>query len=771
MQLLYSATIPIVEFASVSILLDEASGERMIAASPMSTTPFSCLALDELDEYLMFVHNEKNMKEKAENPVSCAEQLAVDDIRHCTTPQIYRSEQSGLALYYWMQRDSDFSHNAFSVLMGSSGSRPASEKVLGVVVCVGVSGGAYPSSPLLRTIFSRIQDAVTMMKGMSGDPEDCKNSYKALLSTFLLSEDEERRTNSMVESQQISMELEADINDEESNSRKFGIKGKRPFGMKRGASTDLMNATFVSASSADKARLLEKRSAILSVIERDCTLRKYELRNHTVADGNNAAKSRRRKNKTDEVFRDFDFTSPKQAKSILAEVAAAAARSRPPTPVAKKPSLPQPHKDTLPKKLPLRNPSGSILAPPRASATSSRRATHSAKKKTSQPQAAFNVFDTGTDGDEKLNESFIEFPGLDETNNKAMATRQEQFVDSNKSHASESVLSQSMATRSTQSSTFDPFTTDDSSSLSNSLSSAPKSRSIDDLFQNHRNGRQRSLEDDSLSLRSKGPSSQSSVNKIHVNVALNEDLTCSYKQSKISSCTIEGVIQVQVKYDNNKEVPFALLLRDTSRHIRMIQENRRYAVDSSDSLSPTNEEDVGVDFKFVITVPNADNYFPIMRYKCSPELRPVPIRIQTRVRVSQEYCRVALQISSNPANEDELSDLTIIMGVPDEVRGESLITFPPGGVWNAPKRSVIWCVAELGDGEKFQLQAQFEIPEKHHAEAEREKPKFPVLVRCQCMYAQLSDIEMEVRNVDTSVPTEVIMKLARRFRLSHRERS
>ena len=32
--------------------------------------------------------------------------------------------------------------------------------------------------------------------------------------------------------------------------------------------------------------------------------------------------------------------------------------------------------------------------------------------------------------------------------------------------------------------------------------------------------------------------------KIQVNIALNEDLTCSYRQSRISSCTIEGVVQV-----------------------------------------------------------------------------------------------------------------------------------------------------------------------------------------------------------------------------------
>jgi hypothetical protein len=134
-------------------------------------------------------------------------------------------------------------------------------------------------------------------------------------------------------------------------------------------------------------------------------------------------------------------------------------------------------------------------------------------------------------------------------------------------------------------------------------------------------------------------------------------------------------------------------------------------------------------------------------------------------------CRVALQISSNPANEDDLTDLTIVMGVPLEVRGETLVTTPPGGLWNAAKRSVIWCVSQLGDGEKFQLQAEFEMNPDTSPLPPGSKPKFPVLVRCQCMYAQLSDVELEVTDIPDVYPADVAMKLARRFRLSHRERS
>jgi hypothetical protein len=111
------------------------------------------------------------------------------------------------------------------------------------------------------------------------------------------------------------------------------------------------------------------------------------------------------------------------------------------------------------------------------------------------------------------------------------------------------------------------------------------------------------------------------------------------------------------------------------------------------------------------------------------------------------------------------------MGVPPEIKGETLTTSPAGGVWNESKRSVVWCVAELGGGEKFQLVAQFRMDPESFAVAEAEKPKFPVLVRCQCMHSQLSAIELEVSDIPEIFPADVSMKLARRFRLSHRERS
>jgi hypothetical protein len=142
-------------------------------------------------------------------------------------------------------------------------------------------------------------------------------------------------------------------------------------------------------------------------------------------------------------------------------------------------------------------------------------------------------------------------------------------------------------------------------------------------------------------------------------------------------------------------------------------------------------------------------------------------RVQTRVKVDDNACRVALQISSNPNNSASLTDLTIIMIAPDVVIGESLLTQPAGGVWDEEKRGVVWCVSELSGGEKFQLQARFEMTKNRTS---KDILQFPVTVRCQCLFAQLSEIEMEVRDMPELYSAEVAMKVARRFRLSHREK-
>ena len=262
---------------------------------------------------------------------------------------------------------------------------------------------------------------------------------------------------------------------------------------------------------------------------------------------------------------------------------------------------------------------------------------------------------------------------------------------------------------------------------------------------------------------------------LDVNLALNEDLTCEYKRSKLSSLSVEGTLQVRVNTsykDGGKQqqeqeqspVPFSLVFQDHSGHIKALQENKKFVENVS------HEEDVARrEFTYTIKVPREEEYFPVVRYKCGSSLRPVPIRVQSRVRTQGKFCRVALQISSNPTNQSDLVHLTIIMSVPEGVRGSSVQCNPPGGVWNETKRVVLWCVSELAGGEKFQLQSIFEIEDEllNSGEDLTESLEFPVLTRCQCTGAQLSDVGLEVMAMSQSVlPAKNVI---RRFRVAHTE--
>jgi len=80
-------------------------------------------------------------------------------------------------------------------------------------------------------------------------------------------------------------------------------------------------------------------------------------------------------------------------------------------------------------------------------------------------------------------------------------------------------------------------------------------------------------------------------------------------------------------------------------------------------------------------------------------------------------------------------------------------------------------VSELGGGEKFQLQAIFEMSDglMQSGVDPAERLELPVMARCQCVGGQLSDVRLDVSDVDT-FPAEISKNVIRRFRVSHKEK-
>uniref|UniRef100_A0A7S4AWU2 MHD domain-containing protein n=1 Tax=Pseudo-nitzschia australis TaxID=44445 RepID=A0A7S4AWU2_9STRA len=776
MDLLYSRAIPGPEFVSLSILLrsDTAGGDAtpisyhiggggeplLLSGSLSTVSQFSCLeALTELHFYINSIlkatigKNSKKTNESnsaTKNTTTAGRFLKEDEKfmfagknSNAFATQIFRPKKChGIAMQYHLIRDrkqlssflvplilsssklhSSKTNNATAAAAPTAGFEM--KEVAGVIFCVGMGGGpsaafGVGTSPLTYSLSHRMKKCLYLLCGQTATETSDANikrrntglnlvSARSLLTTLLLTDDEDRMVNSVVNGEQ-----RVEINQEDQFTRRMSTINSKRRSRQQGMEGDGDGESPLQENSADQARIIVERLAVLSVYDTDSILRKYENRKaakYTASTGK-SGKKRLRKFARDADLDGFDFRGETRSSST----------------------------SNLDRNA--TNNSGGkaggvddISVSARSTFTNTSNLTLKGPKKDTASRTSINR------SRQPITPGLLASSSKDSNSISRTGGRRNM-------HGRRSSIEQEYLDRNLSSSFVSPLRTPQGSVTS----------------RNYQNQGLQHFDPFSGDPTGTGPSGGGTIAKALVNIALNEDLSCFYKVSKLSSCSVEGVIQVQARCNTDRAVPFSLLVRDPSKCIQSIQENKKYAEISTDHTTKS-------DYAFAVSVPKADEYFPVMRYKCGNELRPVPIRVQTRVRLEEGYWRVALQISSNPHNEDSLTDLTIIMGVPPEVKGESLTTSPAGGVWNASKRSVIWCVSELAGGEKFQLQARFETNTYELNELEgKEKPKFPVLVRCQCMYAQLSDIELEVRAIPQVMNADVKMKLARRFRLSHRER-
>jgi hypothetical protein len=697
MQLLHSVIVPRHEFVSFSIVLgSESAGnvhtnmaEPVLISSALSTmsTGASIEALKELHLYII-----ATLKASVTSATNCS--FAVSLISEAqvlfdTIQTFHPKCANGLGLHYrYLKGDTKTLAGLISLILPTSKGKLAVD-VAGVLLTIGSSGMSYAhsASPMHYAIRQRIDDCLNLL--MRAKPNDLA-TLKWVLSTFLLLEDDSRKTNAMVACLSVTDspdvltgKSKASLMNMQRLSRRMSAIGGKPSTDHDGGqlSKEEKASLMIGFNSADSTRLMTERLRVLSASENNTFLRQYrmsaqERKAHLDLTGSNKSRFRRRKSDAkDPDFDGFEYKGLKSKNSVQGSPVQTFTQEG----STKRLSLTQSKNDSRTK--PLGAPRGDVVASRRLSNFAS--ALSSGWTSVHTQDEASNMYSGGRSQAQER---------------APIEKEQHQFDEEGSSVALDSVASQA---------------------------------------------------------------------RVHVNIALNEDLSCSYKQSQLVSCAVEGVVQVQVITNDRKETPFFLFLKDVSSQVESLQENKKFANEVLKTLGNSSDDDF-FDRKYSISVPQDESYFPILRYKCISELRPVPIRVQTRVKIDDGKCRVALQISSNPNNEAGLTDLTIIMGVPEEVIGESLATQPPGGVWNQSKRSVIWVVSELGDGEKFQLQVRFEV-ERNLVDAIFQ-PTFPVLVRCQCLFSQLSDIELEVREDPARSSAAMGMKIARRFRLSHRER-
>jgi hypothetical protein len=486
MQLLHASPVPVPQFASLSLLVREGMAAPLMTVSSTATVS-SEAAMEAVRELHCHV---RSILRSQETQNDLASELLREDEQSLKTMQIYRPlAANGLGLYYrLLLPQGGETAKLQTLILASNKSAPgkidASAGVMGVIMCVAVSGSGtvYCGASIPYSLAQRMSDCTGYLQRL-GDVV----SAKSLLTTFLLTEDEYRITNEMMEAPNVLLLPESD-------DRAKGVGGGvlSPMGMispiaefgrktARRASTGIvrgvMNASGSGAAanthdaappvdlgfplqldlgSADAARVMTERLTVLSVAETGTFLRRYEhsgqerKANLDLMAGNKSRFRRRKAETRDADFDNFDYKGP--AKETVKRASKAIPVLQPtPEPAAGKLQLRSSTKDTK------------------------------------------------------------RGPGT-----RRLSTQMGKMDDDSMSHPQQPPLNNS----------FDHF----------SQKKKVKHQFDDETHDGTHDSRSYSGNQDASSVLSQA--------RVQVNIALNEDLTCSYKLSQLSSCNVEGVVQV-----------------------------------------------------------------------------------------------------------------------------------------------------------------------------------------------------------------------------------
>ena len=688
MQLLHCRPISTAEFASLSLLLNTESSERAMGDCIMVSSPFVTLSsslatacLCELHEYVNSVYeiseSSNNVSPTNSKTEQVSDQLLRDDCTQLGGDPIHvfrTTKGHGMGLQYAVIQEHSIVQKCAAVVLGTQKTIKV-ESVAGVILCVGVSGS--PSEPL-HTMTRRMRDCLRMIEELEpfSDAEECQACIKSMLCTMVLTDDEERMTNAMVDLESVALmsDMDGDVSNEKIKSvvspigvvrKTKKIQSKRGSVLKgdsMGTSDRDIRFTVAASLSADMARITAERVAVLSVAESESQLRKYEATgverrsNMSFSLGKSKVRTRRRKSSNVADLKDFDCPAlPNIKKQIVPalRLAGVGAVSQESPAQTKLPSNVTPRKAALPTILAPRN----DVASRRAGQRGTRRwslgvsnglregpeelnqsnlpFSQAPKDFAPQGKAAFSAFAVESAGNEfSASGTFpaLQFGGvIDERGNRnvlsnnvvlnggdpwgmtsAAPTKElsappsEQalprlaMADTTELAKSHTSTSSALSPESLVAPQRRPSSLGESKQYARDDAVAKLQRMLLASEESGLNG----LVDDDLSVRStmsypngewmpsstmdeelrsayseldelvakvplaenEEPSEDHVLPRLMINVALNEDLTCSYRQSKMSSCSIEGVVQVS-SCTRNVAITFAGL-RALNRIVR-----------------------------------------------------------------------------------------------------------------------------------------------------------------------------------------------------------
>jgi hypothetical protein len=229
----YVSTNPIAQFASLSLLTFDGTVEPLIAVAPTASYT-SCAAIEAIYEVHGYIKSilqysstsnpttKDGTTTKSTNTDYISELLREDEIHIQSTIQIYRPiSLHGAAIYYRFLNNQNkneseediikLQSHILSLLNNQNNQNTTmkidpSSKILGVVVCVAMTGSytMYTSSSLSYTLGQRICDCILYLQQLAKTKTVTTNNnsinVKELLTSYLLMDDEWKVNHTMVQS-------------------------------------------------------------------------------------------------------------------------------------------------------------------------------------------------------------------------------------------------------------------------------------------------------------------------------------------------------------------------------------------------------------------------------------------------------------------------------------------------------------------------------------------------------------------------------------------
>ena len=509
--------------------------ESLLLPSPLSTiTRSTCLgAVRELHHRVNSILN-RSRSNKETSKMAIA--LLKEDERLLDDVQVFRPlKGNGIGLHYRVIRDKATMRKLIPLVSQASKATTPESKglendVTGVVFCIGVAGmpSAFVMSPLHHSLSQRLGDCIGIIcKTANVESEACKS----LLTTLLLTEDEDRITNTMAEGYKrtVLSEISPQIKNNRSKKQNQDIMPEdHYYGM------DL--------DSADQARIMVERLAVLSVAENDTMFRKFESK------ASKKAGKRLRKTGRDADLDGFDFKG--ERKSIREDAASLLSDKSNSKSSISSGLLKQSKGDTK-SRMPGKFSQGSV--PALNASKKDGRSRRASVDNAPYGEGPVPALPSSRRDGRSRRASVDNHPSRQGSIPAHTAPRK----DGGSRRASVELDpsgSVGAGRHRNRPGNFDPFgsnpsssadTTADTTTTSDNSLSTHQARYSDlhfggDAF-NGPNDMTLAMQ---MSANSLEHDSGNGHARLLVSLALNEDLTCVYKHSKISSCSVEGVVQV-----------------------------------------------------------------------------------------------------------------------------------------------------------------------------------------------------------------------------------